>query len=240
VLCTAQKLLLNPSLSNASFLWQDGSTAGTYEVKNPGLYWAKATVNGCRHTDSIVVSYKPLPVLHLGKDTSICTNQTLLLKAYDPSIQSYTWSDGSTQPALLVNEAGTYSVQVMGTNGCSHRDTIKVSSIPLPDFSLGKDTLLCEGRRLELDYFLAGAAYQWSTGSSSNALTISQPGLYWLQVTQNGCSKRDSVEVTYKPLLPVSLGRDTTLCEGNSKLLDVTNSNATYQWQDYTRFYKHN
>lgn len=30
----------------------------------------------------------------------------------------------------------------------------------------------------------------------------------------------------------VDLGRDTTLCEGNSLSLDATNANASYAWED--------
>lgn len=42
----------------------------------------------------------------------------------------------------------------------------------------------------------AFAQYEWSTGSKSNRVEIPEPGIVWLEVTdQNGCTARDTVEV---------------------------------------------
>jgi gliding motility-associated-like protein len=42
----------------------------------------------------------------------------------------------------------------------------------------------------------AFAQYEWSTGSKSNRVEILEPGIVWLEVTdQNGCTARDTVEV---------------------------------------------
>ncbi len=232
VLCDDQKLTLSSSLTNASFKWQDGSASSSYTVFNPGLYWLKATVNGCSKTDSVSISFKPRPSLCLGNDTAICNGQTLLLNAYDPTIQNYLWGNGSRQSSYLVNKAGAYHVQVTGTNGCFIRDTIQVSSKSLPVFSLGRDTILCENENLPLHFNLPNASYLWSSGSQSSNYIISKPGVFWLQVSQNGCAKRDSLIVGYKPLPIVDLGNDTTLCEGAVKLLNVFNPGGVYQWQD--------
>ena len=232
IVCENQKLVLYTSPLNASFLWQDGSSATFFEVKKPGLYWARATINGCSSMDSVVVGFKSLPPVNLGNDTSICVGQAILLEAYHPSVLSYMWNDGSSQSSYFISKAGTYSVQVTGTNGCINRDTIQISYKSLPDFSLGRDTVLCETESLHFNFNMANASYKWSTGSQSSAFTITQSGSYWLELTQNGCSKKDSLLVGYKPLPAVYLGKDTTLCEGFSKLLDAGYPGATYLWQD--------
>ena len=233
-LCAGDKLVLAPSLSNASFAWQDGSTASSFAVMNAGSYWSKATVNGCASADTIVIAYNARPTVNLGSDTSICAGETLVLKATDPSIASYTWNNGSTQSSLTVANNGSFWVRAVSFNGCSNSDTVKVTVVPLPNFSLGRDTVLCEGSSLPLSYSLPGATYYWSSGTTSNAFTITRPGLYWLSLSQNGCTKTDSLVVNYKPLPRVSLGRDTVLCQGNQLHLDATNANATYLWQDGT------
>jgi gliding motility-associated-like protein len=38
VLCSNQQIILNPNISNANFLWQDGTTASTFTVKKQGYY----------------------------------------------------------------------------------------------------------------------------------------------------------------------------------------------------------
>jgi gliding motility-associated-like protein len=98
---------------------------------------------------------------------------------------------------------------------------------------LGNDTTLCEQQQLAYNFNLPAAAYTWNTGSSQPGQVITQPGLYWLEVNQQGCSKRDSITVLYKPVPQVSLGNDTTLCEGISYQLNAVGSNpVTYTWQN--------
>ena len=57
-LCGNETLLLNASLPNATYTWQDGSHAATYEVKQPGTYWVTAYVADYDITssDTIVIS----------------------------------------------------------------------------------------------------------------------------------------------------------------------------------------
>jgi hypothetical protein len=232
LICEKEKIMLTASVPGASYLWNDASVKSTFDVSKPGLYWVNATVNGCSNSDSISVSFKPLPNLNLGKDTGLCVQQILLLNAADPAIRSYLWQDGSSLGTYLVNGPGEYRVSVTGTNGCINKDTISVAYSPVPNFSLGNDTTLCTQQKLPITFSLPNAIYTWSTGDHTNGYTISQPGLYWLTISQNGCSKTDSVRVNYKPLPDIHLGNDTTLCEGFTKTLDATYPGATYQWQD--------
>jgi len=57
-LCSDESLLLNATLPNATYLWQDGSSNATYEVKQPGTYWVRAYVAEYDITtsDTIVIS----------------------------------------------------------------------------------------------------------------------------------------------------------------------------------------
>lgn len=235
LLCERQTLTLTAETTGATYLWQNGTTQSNIVVSSPGVYWVQVTKGGCSVKDSIVIGYKPLPVLNLGKDTGICINTTLLLNAYHSQIASYLWQDQSTAPDFLIQSSGLYNISVTGLNGCVSKDTIQVTTTPLPSFSLGNDTSLCQGQKLLVAVPpLNNAFYQWNTGSSMNNLEVSDPGIYWVDVTQNGCRKRDSIMVSFKPNPIVDLGNDTTLCEDATKLLIATNSDATYLWQDQT------
>jgi len=56
--CGNETMLLNATLPNATYLWQDGSTNATYEVKQPGTYWVSAYVAdyNITSTDTIVIA----------------------------------------------------------------------------------------------------------------------------------------------------------------------------------------
>lgn len=232
-LCDGTTLVLRPGIGNATYQWQDNSVADTFLVKQPGLYGVTVKRAGCAVNDEVSFSYKSLPVLKLGKDTSICMNAQLEIDATHASIASYLWQDGLTAASRRIDRADSYRLEVTGINGCINRDTIKVDMAPLPGFSLARDTALCDGQTLQLTGTVAGTAnYLWNNSSTQEQLLVNAPGIYWVQVMQNGCSKRDSIEVTYKPLAVVDLGIDTMLCPGATLTLDAYYPGATYRWQD--------
>ncbi len=231
-LCTGATLLLNPALQGGNFLWQDGSTQRTYSVSVPGIYRLQYSDYGCTVSDSLQITYKDLPVAALGNDTGFCEGSSFLLSAGHPSIQNYQWQDQSTQPFFNALTAGRYSVTVTGVNGCVNYDTIQLTTHPLPVFSLGRDTTLCEGSSLILSPQVTGSSYEWSTGAVNNRETILSAGEYWLKVSRQGCTYADTIKVNFKPMPYFSLGNDTTVCEGSTLPLQVNQPGATFLWQD--------
>jgi gliding motility-associated-like protein len=134
------------------------------------------------------------PLVDLGNDTSLCAGETLLLDATSEGAVSYTWLDFFNEPTFLVEEAGTYWVDV--TYGqCTFRDSITVSYEPA--ISLGPDTLLCEGESLLLDAGHPNGAYLWNDGSTASTLEITEPGTYYVSIPSENCLISDTIEVAY-------------------------------------------
>jgi gliding motility-associated-like protein len=130
---------------------------------------------------------------------------------------------------------GVYSVKVTGNNSCMNTDTIAVKVTPLPVFSLGNDTTLCDTKTLLYNFSLPGASYLWSDGSTGNSFVVSKPGDYSLRVTQAGCALSKMINVAYKPMPVVNLGNDTVLCRGDILTLNAFNLSANYLWQDNSK-----
>jgi hypothetical protein len=63
-------------------------------------------------------------------------------------------------------------------------------------FSLGKDTLLCAGDNLTLTA-PSGYAYHWQDGNSNSAISVTQAGTYWVDVSNQCGVKSDTINVTY-------------------------------------------
>lgn len=104
-----------------------------------------------------------------------------------------------------------------------------------PNPQLGPDQSICSGVNLILDAALGrGYTYLWQDGSTSDHFTVTQPGQYWVEVTKNGCQKRDTINVTAIPGFTVDLGPDTMICGTSNLLLDATvpGAGVTYTWQN--------
>ena len=69
-LCEGESLLLNATLANATYLWQDGSSNATYSVKQPGTYWVRAYIAEYDITtsDTIVIS---------AEDENVCNTPAI-------------------------------------------------------------------------------------------------------------------------------------------------------------------
>ena len=97
---------------------------------------------------------------------------------------------------------------------------------------LGNDTASCSAFQLSIGVDpINGANYRWSNDSLSNRIISSGPGLYWLQISQNGCTIRDSVLIDLLPPPTVNIGPDTSLCKYKGIVLNAAASNGdTYLW----------
>jgi len=61
----------------------------------------------------------------------ICSNSTLVLGVSD-AFTSYLWSTGETTPTITINSAGSYSVNVMASNGCDLKASQDIAPLPAP------------------------------------------------------------------------------------------------------------
>ena len=136
------------------------------------------------------------PVISLAKETFICKGGNRQLTA-GAGYSQYLWSDGSTNPSILVSDTGKYWVSITDQNGCKGSDTTSIIAIvSSPVAFLPPDTSVCLGANLTIVPLGAYQFYHWSDFSSGRTLTVSKPGLYWLQVTDsNNCVGTDTIQI---------------------------------------------
>jgi len=97
--------------------------------------------------------------------------------------------------------------------------------------NLGTDRQVCIGDSVTLDAGPGKTAYLWSTGDTTQRITVFQPGTYYVEVfSGSDCSATDTIAVGYyEP--PINLGGRDTICEGSSLLLAPPGV-FLYEWQD--------
>ena len=195
ILCPGTLLTLNVETQGANYLWQDNSSSSNLIISSPDLYWVEV-MNSCGSVkDSIEVGYFPDLNVDLGKDTVLCSEQSLILDVSVPGA-TYIWQNNSTAPAYTINTEGLYWVEVTDTNNCSQADSITIGYSVPPNVNLGKDTILCQGQSLELDATSLGVNYLWQDGSLNALYPVSSTGLYWVEVTDSAnCSGSDTISV---------------------------------------------
>ncbi|MFK7946153.1 MAG: T9SS type B sorting domain-containing protein [Saprospiraceae bacterium] len=236
-LCAGNTLTLNATAPSAiSYLWNDNSTNNQLQTLQTNQYIATA-MNFCgAKSDTIMVTFEPLPNIDLGNDTTICNGETLNFDVTDTLTTTYLWQDGMTSPTYTISQAGLYVVELTSNCGIVS-DSINVlvytSNLSL---DLGGDTLLCPDETRLLDATTPFVdSYQWNDGSTDSTLEITQGGTYIATITDIcNLSLSDTIIFTdFITELNIDLGNDTTLCEGELKLLNVTQPTAiTYTWQD--------
>lgn len=135
-------------------------------------------------------------------------------------------------PVAYPDTTTTYILEV--TDGeITFGDQVTVTVYPLPEIALGEDMALCAGDSLTLDAGEGFSSYLWSTGDTTQWLTIMEAGDYWCTVTNDhGCMSADTLALAVNALPVPHLGTDTLLCYYHEILLDAGNPGATYEWSN--------
>lgn len=100
-----------------------------------------------------------------------------------------------------------------------------------PIVDLGADTISC-GNSIVLDAGNAGASFNWSTGESSQSITVSTSGIYWVDVTDGSGTSRDSIGVSILSNLPTPVLNDTSICLGEELTVSIPDLGDGTVWYD--------
>lgn len=183
---------------NAVYLWQNNSNAPTFTVTQAGQYYV-TVANLCgMASDTMYAVNIPAPQVNLGPDVTICLGNPVTFDATFPGA-TYLWHDNTTASTHTAATPGTYYVRV--SNLCGQQsDTVKVMLKPGPQPTLTDTLLSCGITSLTLNAQNPGSSYRWSTNETSQAVTITQPGDYWVEITFCGSKVVDSVSVGFSTL----------------------------------------
>lgn len=235
VICDGDSVMISAPTNFIAYLWNDGSTSSSIWLSQAGNFELTVTDNnGCTASDNINVNIGLSPIIDLGEDFSICTNQNIIL---NPNAEqenlTYLWSDNSSDERLSINESGTYWVKVSEESGCAAYDTIIVTIYPEAVLNLGPDIEFCYGDSYFFELEDIYQTYQWSNGESSNSILVSNTQTLILSVTDsNNCQAKDSINFIEHDLIEPFMGYDTTFCEGENHILRLNKDYFKYLWQN--------
>lgn len=210
-----------------SYFWNTGDTTRSISVNvsETGWYWCEVTdIFGNTLRDSLYIFPDRVANLNL-QDTIICLNTPSDINLPFNQEYSFTWSDGSTDSVLQVNQPGEYSVQVTDSFGCSVYDTVVVEVDSFAnEMSLGPDKDICSGGRLGLKSGNSKAqSYLWPDGTLDSLMVVDTAGTYYVEVTDtNGCLARDTINLSIQGITPVVGFTLDSVCYGQQTIFNDT------------------
>jgi len=192
-----------------SLIWSTGSTAMSITSLCPGTYTVTVTdTSGCVSMTDITVFSPPqisattvltLPSCFGAVDGSICASPT----GGNPPYTSYLWSGGETTLCIQPVGAGTYTLTITDSAGCT-------GTVPVTLSQPGPITLTINHNDASCSTCADGTAsaglsggtgpysYLWSNGATMAFIVGLLPGTYTCCATDaNGCTGCDSVVVSF-------------------------------------------
>jgi gliding motility-associated-like protein len=217
-----------------------------------------STFGGCSASYSIPITIAASPKVAINGLLSQCEPAILNFAGVetvpDPNGPlTWIWDFGNGQSSTLQNptpvsypKAGEYVVSLTATNtkGCSMMtDTTKPSHLfifPIPVVNAGADTTICDTSTLQLLASGQATTYNWLAPTPPATLTClncnnpiaSSPSstFFILNGTSpQGCSAKDTINVTVNTQVTVNASGTDSVCLGQSATLSATGA-AIYNW----------
>jgi hypothetical protein len=170
-------------------------------------------------------------------------SQTLLTASSTATIPNYRWWDAPSGGNLLASTASfstppitattTYYVEVAdASTACpSARVPVVVTMVPNPAVSLGPDRTICSNDSTCFNAPSGMSSYIWSNGETTPTVCFNDSGMVWVQISDaNACIGRDTAQIIFVTSLPVSLGADTSYCQGGSISIGNFVGPNSYLW----------
>jgi len=201
----------------------------------PGTYTVTADMKYACGTKTVKrkVTIPPDITLNLPDSVKTCGEEVLL----DPETANcnnckFLWSNNATTSTIKVLQTGNYQVKATNSAGCSKTDQVIVYN-PIETWNPQKSYELCKNDSLILDALLP--LCQWSTGETTQKISVKSAGTYWVVAENKGCKNKATIEIKERALPQFSLEDSLIFCSDTGAIISVKNpalSTYKYLWSN--------
>lgn len=247
-------LTANGGVTSYAYLWSTNATSEDISGVPAGNYTVVVTdANGCTTTSAVTVT-QPLAIALNGAVSNLtCFNSDNgsvdLTTAGGIVPFTYLWSNAATTQDNSSLAAGSYSVIVTDSAGCTDTisflvtqpDSLMAAAIAPTDFN-GFDVSCAGSTNGAVDLTVTGGTsaytYVWNNAASTEDLLNVGAGTYSVTITDvNGCQQTATVTLTEPPLLVLTSTQQNVPCNGFfTGSIDLTLSGGvpvyTYVWSN--------
>ena len=207
-----------------SYLWSTAKTTSSITGLLSGSYSLTVTdTKGCTGYNTAILSAPSQVSLTLQATNETCNGLQNGFILSTPSggtgaYSSYLWSNSKTTATITGLTAGSYSLTVTDSKGCTVSQSTTLASIPKPNASIANSGLVCAdgSKAVVLTSSPASfSSYSWSTGETTSSVSVVTTGLRTLTVTDSyGCTNTASTTLSSVPSFSVSMTATNAKCVG--------------------------
>ena len=198
ILCVGESLLLESVEGADSYTWNTGETTEAITVTESGTYVVTLEFECGVFNDTAEIIFINDGISYSNIDLVACYDELpLILEGSDLYI-SYNWSTGENTQFITVSDAGDYNLDYeKDCDAFTH--VFHVFTDPFLEWTLDvpDELTLCPyGSPVVFIQATSGfPSYNWSTGATSDAITVAESGTYTVNVQTLCLDLTDSVRV---------------------------------------------
>ena len=189
-----------PTIINNAGAGTFSSTSGLVINSTTGVVDISASTAGATYTITytdtdaetatfdLTINTLPSVTVSVSAGT-ICVGESTTITASGAS--TYSWSNGETGSSITVSPTTTTLFTATGTdsNGCTSAGSTTITVNALPTVEISGTLTYCAGGSTTLTATAGLSSYLWSTGATTQSITVSTAGSYTVTGTDsNGCS----------------------------------------------------
>lgn len=222
------------------YLWDQGLGDGQNHIVHPDTTTVYAVTvtdeNACFVESKLTVEVYPEIIPGIEGETFICGGQSTALSS-EGIYASYLWSTGDTLSSINVEIPQVYSLTVTDENGCEGVNSIEVFVVDSLEVNIIGDQSICEGSFTILDAGEGYASYVWSTGDTSQTISVTEQSMYSVTVTNGaGCTGSANLEAIIVQNPIVDSSGDAEICLGESTEISAVVTGGippiNYSWSE--------
>lgn len=224
------------STNDSVWVFQQGGYSVSTNASDTNQYGCIASVSA---SASVFVQMQPQPIITMQPGNGvICPNDSVVVSCNgtgDFQWQGPSGPIGGNEPSVPVNTPGIYYCIRTDQYGCEVvSNSVEVDQYATPFILTAGEPILCDGASITLSAVSnPGSIISWQSplyGSTADQ-TVDQVGTYSCLITSCGIETDATVEVVASQVTAaISVVGPSTVCEGDSVILQANEGQSTYTW----------